>query len=921
MNASSARQYLLQAIESRRHCVNLSDQDLTKLLSDVQRSRDDRSLLLDSLERLLLDLRSQSHATAFLARVSKRDAPDYYDVIKNPMDLGLMLKNVKSGKYRSKEGFRKDLDLIWDNCLLYNSEPVSTRWEEVLESVQTDRQIISLLLYYRQSHPLRYSANWMRKRSRDLLSYIQDSNDVKSALADWVATHTSLSTAEVKALQNQSSREAISNSVGLASLGSGASLGYLAAAASNANTPASSSTMGPSAALNREDSEPIAGPSTRGGSKRTNLVDLSHANAEEPFENRSALTAGTSAALADYAVEDRRTGERDEWALKGLLGQGWDEDLDQSMSQRALGKRKVVQPIFEADDEDQVVGQMLRSLTSGQPVSVCGPLSELPSTATARLPRLIPASSTPVHEPLIPAERPRPKRPQLNGHAKLNGDASPGSSSTTPTETTAPPKRKRGVAGLRRNMQTLGKMKKLKYKFDCLDYCLENEQPLPSSLLLESDDEESGEIQAGDVAVKKEDKHAPAGLPHRRSTMDPEGAVSSAPPQPYPTLSLPQARSALFSRMSLLLGSTGFDACHMRPARVLTSLLETFISSMGRTLRLYMDRYGSTMSPEEIVLHVLHATSNTTVSDLDRYLHEDTPRYASRLEETHRKLAHSWKERIALGQEKLQTEEDARFFGESNEDLMAGNIPGALEDDFFGFKAMGLDQELGLADLNIPPSLLQARGGARGAGAIGLRAGLANRKVILGPNGLPIEGRDLEGPDTEQLPFPPPEPFIRLSEAAVPAQIGLLRNYFRDLLHRRGHRGGTSNGDGQNVEREGRRGSRKRRRRNNDDDDDEEDEHDDDEDDEDEDEEEDDLLALSDEEQERSSRYKVPPTGKMPRREFWVETGQASSSNASKKASTTASSGSGTKVTATSGKAAAATGTGAGKGKKKGKKD
>lgn len=118
-------QYLLQAIETSRHRVELSDADLTKLLTDVQKSRDDRTLLHDSLERLLHDLRAQSHSQAFLTRVNKRDAPDYYDVIKNPMDLGLMLKNVKSGKYRSKEAFRKDLDLIWDNCLLYNNEPVS----------------------------------------------------------------------------------------------------------------------------------------------------------------------------------------------------------------------------------------------------------------------------------------------------------------------------------------------------------------------------------------------------------------------------------------------------------------------------------------------------------------------------------------------------------------------------------------------------------------------------------------------------------------------------------------------------------------------------------------------------------------------------------------------------------------------------
>lgn len=67
----------------------------------------------------------QEHATAFLNKVAKREAPDYYEVIKTPMDLGTMLRNVKNGRYKSKAQFTRDLDLIWDNCLTYNSEPVS----------------------------------------------------------------------------------------------------------------------------------------------------------------------------------------------------------------------------------------------------------------------------------------------------------------------------------------------------------------------------------------------------------------------------------------------------------------------------------------------------------------------------------------------------------------------------------------------------------------------------------------------------------------------------------------------------------------------------------------------------------------------------------------------------------------------------
>ena len=35
-----------------------------------------------------------------------------------------MQKKVKAGAYKNKKQFAHDLDLIWDNCLVYNSDPV-----------------------------------------------------------------------------------------------------------------------------------------------------------------------------------------------------------------------------------------------------------------------------------------------------------------------------------------------------------------------------------------------------------------------------------------------------------------------------------------------------------------------------------------------------------------------------------------------------------------------------------------------------------------------------------------------------------------------------------------------------------------------------------------------------------------------------
>lgn len=132
-------------------------------LTKARPAQDDRIEFIESMVRLIDELRSsvsglmtypwaladfeltqfayiQEHAQAFLTKVAKREAPDYYDVIKNPMDLGTMLRNVKSGRYKSKAQFMRDLDLIWDNCLTYNSEPVRAgRGSERDKTAATDK--------------------------------------------------------------------------------------------------------------------------------------------------------------------------------------------------------------------------------------------------------------------------------------------------------------------------------------------------------------------------------------------------------------------------------------------------------------------------------------------------------------------------------------------------------------------------------------------------------------------------------------------------------------------------------------------------------------------------------------------------------------------------------------------------------------
>lgn len=88
--------------------------------------RINQDVLYDHCERILNDLKNYvEHSGPFLNKVNKRDAPNYYEIIKKPMDLSLMTRKLKGLQYNSKEEFANDLELIWSNCLAYNTDPKS----------------------------------------------------------------------------------------------------------------------------------------------------------------------------------------------------------------------------------------------------------------------------------------------------------------------------------------------------------------------------------------------------------------------------------------------------------------------------------------------------------------------------------------------------------------------------------------------------------------------------------------------------------------------------------------------------------------------------------------------------------------------------------------------------------------------------
>lgn len=78
--------------------------------------------LMKQCENLLKKLLSHQHASVFNEPVDivKLNIPDYFTVIKHPMDLGTIKKRLTSGAYSSPLEFLADVRLTFSNALTYN---------------------------------------------------------------------------------------------------------------------------------------------------------------------------------------------------------------------------------------------------------------------------------------------------------------------------------------------------------------------------------------------------------------------------------------------------------------------------------------------------------------------------------------------------------------------------------------------------------------------------------------------------------------------------------------------------------------------------------------------------------------------------------------------------------------------------------
>ncbi|XP_048595247.1 transcription factor GTE8-like isoform X2 [Brassica napus] len=169
--------------------------------------------LMKQCDTLLKKLWSHPHSWVFQAPVDvvKLNLPDYLTIIKHPMDLGTVKKNLASGLYSSPHEFAADVRLTFTNAMTYNppghdvhimadilSKLFESRWKAIekklpavtLEPSEERRTAISVppSKKRKMASPVRETAEERHRLGRQLESLLEE---LPAQIIDFLKKHSS----------------------------------------------------------------------------------------------------------------------------------------------------------------------------------------------------------------------------------------------------------------------------------------------------------------------------------------------------------------------------------------------------------------------------------------------------------------------------------------------------------------------------------------------------------------------------------------------------------------------------------------------------------------------------------------------------------------------------------------------------------
>ncbi|PYH93260.1 hypothetical protein BO71DRAFT_355600 [Aspergillus ellipticus CBS 707.79] len=725
---------LIARIDMKRTMVQASDAELRSLMSEVRKNRSKwasedkigQEELYEAAEKVLSELKAMTeHSSAFLTRVNKRDAPDYYTIIKHPMDLGTMTKKLKALQYKSKQEFVDDINLIWSNCFKYNTNP---------------------------EHFLRKHALYMKKETEKLVPLIPEI--IIRDRVEVEAEERRLQMAELDGAE-ESDDEPIMSSRGRKAPGKSSSKKGTAPVR---NTPSGSEPPGGQAPQPpgpvRSDSD-AALEGTQNGFATPPPGTLTPS---DPLGVGAGLPGSQGDAMEIDGLITSST------ALSALPASGVEfEDPEYKVWKQVTKKDRAViaaerHRLFKGDKLNSEEPALLRTkagmrrwLRNQQQSSAEGDktrelAAQGPSTASATLAEGIEVDEDRVIPDYYDVMSGVPDLPaQLFWKEDSDGnivDASedflrilPKGSFTQPDSKLA----RKMDANMRQMQETrkvcskVGIVKQMQLQSQMYQNQFQKYQPEP---FVEQD--------------------VPAHV------MNDGGPVIA----PW------VCRAALQRSVAKVFYHTGFEEYQPSALEAVTDVASDFFQKIGETLKSYMEipkvpatetAAEATTAPQwkraytepEIVLHTL-ASVGIDVEGLESYIKDDVERLGTKLSTVHDRLRSLLSEllRPALAD---GGEDGSNAFHDGSEQFVGGDFAEDIDEDFFGFKELGLDREFGLATLSVPLHLLQ------------------NRMYNA------AQAQNTSAAQTVTL-FAPPASYPRITSETLPSQIGLVQGFFSSKL-------------------------------------------------------------------------------------------------------------------------------------------
>ena len=230
-------------------------------------------------------------------------------------------------------------------------------------------------------------------------------------------------------------------------------------------------------------------------------------------------------------------------------------------------------------------------------------------------------------------------------------------------------------------------------------------------------------------------------------------------------------KAALQRSVAKLCYHAGFEELQPSALDVITDIAGDFFTKLVQTFNVYREtpkipaigaaveagvKWQETFTDEEVLLHTL-SENGLEVGSLESYVKDDVERLGTKLGVMHDRMKAHLSDllRPALTDGGA---DGSGAFNDGSEQFVGGDFAEELGEDFFGFKALGLDAEFGMASLSVPLHLLHTR--------------LYND---------PTKPTITQGPSTDI--FPPLPPLEPVTKENLQDQIGLVRNFFLAKLH------------------------------------------------------------------------------------------------------------------------------------------